>query len=287
MTGYGRKVISITGKNITIELKALNNKQIDINAKLPPLYREKEMEIRNIISEHLQRGKIDLSIHLEITDASHITEINHKVVSHYYQQLLEIKNTLNPDSNEDILSAILRLPDTLKNDKEEIDENEWKALQEGLNDAIDELDQFRLQEGQAMLNDLTRRIELIKKYLENLDSFEESRIKKIKERIEKNLHEFIKAEEIDKSRFEQEIIYYLEKLDITEEKVRLDNHCKYFMDTIASEQPVGKKLNFISQEIGREINTIGSKANNSDIQRMVVKMKDELEKIKEQVSNVL
>jgi uncharacterized protein (TIGR00255 family) len=138
-----------------------------------------------------------------------------------------------------------------------------------------------------MLNDLTRRIELIKKYLENLDSFEESRIKKIKERIEKNLHEFIKAEEIDKSRFEQEIIYYLEKLDITEEKVRLDNHCKYFMDTIASEQPVGKKLNFISQEIGREINTIGSKANNSDIQRMVVKMKDELEKIKEQVSNVL
>jgi uncharacterized protein (TIGR00255 family) len=287
MTGFGKAVCELENKTITIEIKSLNSKQLDIFTRIPPVYREKDLDIRNLISNKLQRGKIEFNLSVEITDARSAGNINAPVVKEYYNQLKALGNDVDIDYNDSILSVIMRLPDTLKMDKEELDDNEWKKIKTSLEEAIQALIEFRVQEGAALKNDLMLRIEKIEGCMKKIRPFEKERIINIREKLESSLSEYSEIEKVDTNRLEQELIYYLEKLDITEEKVRLENHCNYFREVIESKEGVGKKLGFIGQEIGREINTIGSKANHHEIQRLVVEMKDDLEKIKEQVLNVL
>ncbi|MCK4344681.1 MAG: YicC family protein, partial [Bacteroidales bacterium] len=262
----------------------LNSKQLDVSARLPVLYKEKELELRNIISQSLERGKIDISIFIDTIEKEKTPSINQAVVKNYYEQLKQISGELSIDQ---ILPVIMRLPDTLKIEKQELDEKEWEKVKTGIKEAIYELISFRNQEGKALQKDIHHHVNQIRKLLDNIGPYEKERIGKIKTRINHNLSEFLATESIDQNRFEQEMIYYLEKFDITEEKVRLRNHCDYFLQTLKLKIPAGKKLGFIAQEMGREINTIGSKANDSDIQKLVVQMKDKLEKIKEQLLNVL
>jgi uncharacterized protein (TIGR00255 family) len=287
MTGFGKSVVEIPQKKISIEIKSLNSKSLDLNARLPWLYKEKESEVRNIISQKLDRGKIDLNINFDVLDTEIVPVINKSVVKNYYLQLKEIALELNLQTEDQLLSTIMRLPDALRTEKPELDEQEWKLVREKLIEAIEQLDAYRNEEGKSIETDLTRAIERILTLLRNIEEFEGDRIKKIRERLNTSLTENVGTENIDRNRFEQELIFYLEKLDINEEKVRLRKHCEYFLEKIASVDPNGKILNFISQEIGREINTIGSKANDASIQKLVVMMKDELEKVKEQLLNVL
>jgi uncharacterized protein (TIGR00255 family) len=287
MTGYGKSIAETPQKKITIEIKSLNSKQLDINSKIPWLFKEKEPEIKSLISQKLERGKIDLSIYFDVLDDEYIPVINKSVVRNYYYQLKEISEELKLDLNEHILSTILRLPDALKNEKSEFNEEEWELVRKYLLDAINMLDLYRIEEGYALEKDLRNNIGRIELSLESIESFEEGRIKKVREKLLSILIENVNSENIDKNRFEQELIYYLEKFDINEEKVRLKKHCEYFIESLDTPSPNGKILNFISQEIGREINTIGSKANDVSIQKLVVMMKDDLEKIKEQTLNVL
>jgi len=280
MTGFGKAVTEFDNKKITVEIKSLNSKQADINAKIPSLYKEKEMELRNSLSKTLGRGKIEL--------VEKNMNLNQAIIKDYYQQLTEVAKSLNRNvDDEQILDIIMRLPDVLKAETKELDENEWAIIKQTINDAVTEIEKFRAQEGHVLETDFRLRIKTIERLLVQIEPFEKSRIDKVKDRIKQNFSENLKEVDADNNRFEQELIYYLEKLDITEEKVRLKNHCSYFIETMDETTSQGKKLGFIAQEIGREVNTIGSKANNSDIQKIVVQMKDELEKIKEQVLNVL
>jgi uncharacterized protein (TIGR00255 family) len=286
MTGFGKTDADIPGKKISVEIRTLNSKQADINVKMPWLYKEKEIEIRNMLSKTLERGKVDFSVYVDNMGDKSVPVINKEVVKNYYTQLSDVAGELYIDSKEQLLSVIMRLPETLKSVKEQLKEEEWIILRDLTQDALGMVDQYRIDEGKALFSDISIRIQNIENLLDEISPFEEDRIVTIKEKI-LSAQKQLGADEIDMNRFEQEMIYYLEKLDLNEEKVRLKKHCEYFTETAASPDTNGKKLGFITQEIGREINTIGSKANNASIQKIVVRMKDELEKVKEQVLNIL
>lgn len=281
MTGFGKHMVQLPAKKITIELKSLNSKILDINARMPSAYREKELQLRKTIASSLIRGKIDFSLYVEITGNETSSVVNERVLRQYMEQLRSITD------GDDIrlMEMALRLPDALKTDREDIDDSEYKIIQDTLENALKEINVFRSEEGVVLEKDFIERISSIKGLLKNVIQMDPDRLSTIRERLEKAVADL--KTEIDANRFEQELIYYLEKYDITEEKVRLDNHLNYFIETMKSADSNGKKLGFISQEIGREINTIGSKANYAPMQQLVVQMKDELEKIKEQMLNVL
>ena len=287
MTGYGKAVCELSDRKVTVEIKSLNSKNLDIYTKIPGLYREKELEIRNRVSKTLQRGKVEFILYYEVTNDKKATTINSDVIKNYYNQLKNIADDLNIQTSEQTIQMALRLPDTLNVERDEINQEDWIEISKTVNSAMDQLNQFRSQEGEYLQKDIEERINKIDTYKNEITPFEISRTEKIRTKLAESLNSLNTDQEIDKNRFEQELIYYLEKLDITEEKVRLTNHCNYFIEMINEPESNGKKLGFISQEIGREINTIGSKANNSDIQKFVVLMKDELEKIKEQMLNIL
>lgn len=289
MTGFGKKTFEYNNKTFSVEIRSLNSKQTDIHTKFPTQYKEKELEIRNIASSELIRGKIEISLHLEVDDDSNVPLINKEAVKNYYHQMNEISTELaiSDDEQNFLWATVLRLPESLKTEIETFDEDEWQEIRSNAVKVMKEVMQFRKLEGASMEKDIVARITLILDLLQNIEPFEKTRTESIKSRIRNNLNELFSTENIDENRFEQELLYYLEKFDITEEKVRLKNHCDYFLETVKSSNPLGKKLGFISQEIGREINTIGSKANDAEIQKIVVQMKDELEKIKEQLMNVL
>ncbi|WP_340077058.1 YicC/YloC family endoribonuclease [Leptobacterium sp. I13] len=281
MTGFGKKVIQIPGKKITIEIKALNSKTLDINARMPAAYREKELDIRNTIAKSLNRGKIDFGLYIELNGEETSSQLNENIVKQYMKQL---KNVVDSDEVE-LLKMAVRMPDALKTERDEIDDNEYAAIKEALESALKDLHTFRSEEGKVLEKDFIKRINNITSLLENVKRIDPERIQQVRERLDKAVAEI--KENVDTNRFEQELIYYLEKFDITEEKVRLANHLNYFIETLNSSDSNGKKLGFITQEIGREINTIGSKANYAPMQQLVVQMKDELEKIKEQLLNIL
>ncbi len=287
MTGYGKAIAETPQKKITIEIKSLNSKQLDLNTKLPWLYKEKEPEIRNLVSQHLDRGKIDLTVYFDLLDEEVATVINKAAVKSYYRQFQEIAGELKIKLDDQIFSAIMKLPDTLKTDKQELSDEEWTLVKNKIIESITILDIYRIEEGNSILADLRKCIGKIIAFLENVEIFEGGRITRVREKLKSILEENSGSENIDRNRFEQELIFYLEKYDINEEKVRLRTHCDYFLETIETPAPNGKILSFIAQEIGREINTIGSKANDASIQKLVVMMKDELEKIKEQTMNIL
>ncbi|NOQ27428.1 MAG: YicC family protein [Bacteroidales bacterium] len=286
MTGYGKADCELKDKKVTIEIKSLNSKNLDIYTKIPGIYREKELEIRNIVSKKLQRGKVEFILYYETADNNKATSINSTVVKNYYTQLKSIADDLNIQTSEQLLQMAIRLPDTLNVEREKINEEDWLIIKQTAIKALDQLDEFRTQEGKYLKEDIEQRINIIDKNKMAITPFEVQRTEKVKSKLEENLTN-LKDQDFDKNRLEQELIYYLEKFDITEEKVRLSNHCNYFIEMLNESESNGKKLGFISQEIGREINTIGSKANDSDIQKFVVLMKDELEKIKEQMLNIL
>ena len=286
MTGYGKSVAELPAKKITIELRSLNSKQLDINTRMPWIYKEKEIEMRNIISRELERGKVDLSISVDTNGESVAPTINSAVVKSYHRQLTAVAGELYIDKPDQLLSVIMRLPETLSTEKEELTEEEWKKVESLLMEATGDLNSYRQEEGSALATDMLARVENILSLLAEIEPHESSRIESIKERLKTGLKNS-GIEEPDMNRFEQELVYYLEKLDINEEKVRLKKNCDYFIETLQGEASSGKKMGFIAQEIGREINTIGSKSNNAPIQKIVVRMKDELEKIKEQVLNIL
>lgn len=281
MTGFGKHVVQLPSKKITIEIKSLNSKSLDLNARMPSAYRAKELELRKTIANGLQRGKIDFNLYIESTGADTSAQINESVVKQYMQQLKAIAE----GDDVKLLEMALRLPDAMKTEREEIDAEEYKAIQNTLVEALKEINVFRTEEGAVLEQDFKQRISSLENLLEQVIAIDPDRQAAVRERLDKAVSDL--KTEVDQNRFEQELIYYLEKYDITEEKVRLANHLAYFTTTINSNDSNGKKLGFISQEIGREINTIGSKANYAPMQQLVVQMKDELEKIKEQMLNVL
>ena len=281
MTGFGKSITQIPNKKITVELKSLNSKNFDLNARIPSQYREKELDLRNIISNSLGRGKVDLSIYVEYTGEQTSTNVNSEVVKNYMDQLRDIVNA----TEIELLKMAVKMPDALKTERDEIDDEEFKAIESAVKDALVEINSFRTDEGKALEKDLKLRISNIQELLEEVIKIDPDRVEAVRERLRKGIEEI--KEQADENRFEQEIVYYIEKFDITEEKVRLDNHLDYFQKTLDTADSNGRKLAFISQEIGREINTIGSKSNYAPMQQMVVQMKDELEKIKEQILNVL
>ena len=281
MTGFGKHVVQLPSKKITIELKSLNSKNLDINARMPPSYREKELELRKTIASSLIRGKIDFNLYVEITGDETSAGINEGVVRQYMKQL----STIADGEDIKLLEIAVRLPDAMKTDKADIDEEEYKVIKQTLELALNEINKFRTEEGKMLENDFLVRIEEIKQLLKQVLKLDPERLATIRERLDKAVADL--KTDVDENRFEQELIYYLEKYDITEEKVRLENHLDFFSNTLKSDDSNGKKLGFICQEIGREINTIGSKANYAPMQQIVVQMKDELEKVKEQMLNVL
>ena len=282
MTGYGKAVLELPEKKVTIEIRSLNSKTLDLNTRIPSFYREKELEIRNLISEKVQRGKVDFSMMVELNPAARNQKVNADLIKSYIE---EFKNITPTVTDGELLPVVMRLPDVISYSQDDLGEDEWNQIRATINDAIDALNQFRLDEGSVLEKYLTLNLTNILELMTQVVPFEKERIETIKERFNKRLEE-VKVE-IDQNRFEQELIFYLEKLDITEEKVRLKNHCEYFLKELAGNESNGKKLGFISQEIGREINTLGSKSNHSEMQKIVVQMKDELEKIKEQSLNIL
>ncbi|MFH6770824.1 YicC/YloC family endoribonuclease [Gaetbulibacter aestuarii] len=281
MTGYGKSVVQMPTKKITIELKSLNSKNLDLNARMPSIYREKELAIRKLLADALERGKIDFSIYVEATADDTSTQINTPVVKQYMNQLREVV----PGDDLELLKMAVRFPDALNTVREEIDETEWEAIKKEIILAVEDLNAHRLDEGKVLEADFKNRVENIRALLEEVAAMDSDRIKAVRERLLKGVEEL--KEKYDENRFEQELVYYIEKFDITEEKVRLKNHLDYFTESLNSKDSNGKKLGFISQEMGREINTIGSKSNYAPMQQLVVQMKDELEKIKEQLLNVL
>lgn len=288
MTGFGKATVEYNQKKVVIEVKSLNSKQLDINLRMPNLYREKEMDIRNLAKTYLERGKVDVSIYFDNSETDKTVALNRPVIEQYFRQMTEIADTLGIETdNNELLQTVMRFPDTLKQQTEELNEEEWMALKNGIEKALKALDAFRIQEGEVLIRDILHRIDLIKNFAAEVPQYEGRRIESVRQRLMEKMKEWEEIRNVDQNRMEQEIIYYLEKLDITEEKVRLNNHCKYFIETAEKEEAPGRKLGFISQEIGREINTMGSKANDHDIQKLVVRMKDELEKIKEQSLNIL
>ena len=289
MTGFGKAESLIDNKKIVVETRSLNSKFIDISLKLPLIYRSKDMLMRSILAEELIRGKVEMTIHYDLTETDPNHSINFNAVQKHYHSFQKIvtDNSIKNADNIDFLQLIMRMPDVLKTEKIELTDNEWKLLDDLIRKSISELTKFRINEGLSLEKDLKEQINSIDSLLKKATSFENERISIVKERIKKNLETLADKENYDKNRFEQELIYYLEKFDISEEKVRLTKHLDHFLETMNEQVPNGKKLGFISQEIGREINTLGSKANHSEIQKLVVLMKDHLEKIKEQILNAL
>ncbi|WP_296383909.1 YicC/YloC family endoribonuclease [Winogradskyella sp.] len=281
MTGYGKSVLQLPTKKISIELKSLNSKSLDLNARMPSMYRAKELSIRKLIAKSLVRGKVDFSLYVEITGEDTSSKINKTVVNEYMKQL---KDVVDGDATE-LLKMAIRLPDAITTERDEIDEEEWSTINTEINEAISKIIIYRKDEGAILKQDFTDRITTLRRLLKEVITMDPDRIDGVRARLEKGVSDI--KEKVDENRFEQELVYYIEKFDITEEKVRLDNHLDYFTKSLNSDDSNGKKLGFISQEIGREINTIGSKSNYAPMQKLVVQMKDELEKIKEQLLNVL
>jgi uncharacterized protein (TIGR00255 family) len=297
MTGYGKAELNLTNANFTIEVRSLNSKQIDANVKMSSVYRDKEIGLRKLLSEKLQRGKIELSIWREKSESNTNYKVNTEVIKDYHNQVLQLKKdlglkwnmwTMTPFSakSSDILPTLLKMPEALIKGEEKANDNEWDEIAKGVDIAIENILQFRLEEGKKLEEDITTRINTLSRLLTEILPFGKGRIEKVKKILADKLAE-IDTKNIDENRFEQELIYYLEKQDITEEQVRLDAHLSYFLETMKTDSPNGKKLGFIGQEIGREINTIGSKSSDAEMQKIVVQMKDELEKIKEQLLNIL
>lgn len=282
MTGFGKVVLQLPAKKITIEIKSLNSKNLDLNVRIPSAYREKEFALRTQIAQEIERGKVDFSIFSEITAEETTTKINAPIVMGYIKQM---QNILPEADTTELMKMAVRMPDTLKAERDEIDENEWSEIRKAINEAIQNFTAFRSTEGKVLQTDFEQRIEKIRSLMTEAVSLDKERIEIVKTRLRDALSNLKIS--VDENRFEQELIYYLEKYDITEEKVRLENHLNYFLQTMNSEKSNGRKLGFITQEIGREINTMGSKSNHSEMQKLVVQMKDELEKIKEQILNVL
>jgi len=286
MTGFGRKDLEFPGKKITIEIKSLNSKQLDLNLKLPSYYREKEFELRSLLARELVRGKVDFSIYIDFVNDERENLINRDLFAAYLTQLKHLaKEHSIKLKDEPVIQTILRLPDVLKAERIELNADEWAMVSKAVTEAIGQFNQFRDQEGKALQLDFEHRIAAIAQRLDSIEPYEKERVEAVKTRLSDAFAEL--SNQPDPDRFQQEVIFYLEKLDVNEEKVRLRNHLKYFTSTINEEENVGRKLGFIAQEMGREINTLGSKANHAAIQKFVVEMKDELEKIKEQVLNVL
>ena len=295
MTGYGKQELNLNNSNFTIELKSLNSKQVDINIKMSSKYRDKEIELRRLISEKLQRGKIELSIWREKTEFSNSFKLNTKLIKDYYLQIDDLKKDLDnlgfskkddDSSYSNIIQTLVQMPDVFVKEEENIDENNWRQISKAILKTIDNLQKYRKEEGKKLELDVKNRVNNLYKLLKQINPLSKRRIEKIKSNLNDNLTK-LNLKNIDEARFEQELIYYLEKQDITEEQVRLNAHLSYFLDSMKTKLPVGKKLAFIAQEIGREINTIGSKSSDSEMQKIVVQMKDELEKIKEQLLNIL
>ena len=284
MTGYGKSVLHLSDKKVTIEIKSLNSKNLDLNVRIPSYYRVKELVVRKQLASKLVRGKVDFSIYIEMTADETSTTVNKGVVSEYMQQLRNVVQT-GSSNDVELLKMAVRMPDALKTEREELDEDEWAQINANIQKAIKDIIQYRIDEAASLEKDFKLRIENIQSYLEEVTSFDGARISHVKERLKKAIDDL--KVQTDENRFEQELIYYLEKLDINEEKVRLANHLTYFLQELGTEDSNGKKLGFIVQEIGREVNTIGSKANFAPMQKAVIQMKNELEKIKEQVLNVL
>jgi uncharacterized protein (TIGR00255 family) len=287
MTGFGRVKTTFGDRNISIELRSLNSKYTDVRLKVPNHYREKELELRSMITKRAERGKIDFSLDIQGPENDGEISLNQHLFRKYHRELSSLSSDLDMPSG-DLMQAILRLPNVVATQEEALEEGEWKAVTRALDEALDQFLDYRREEGRALEKDIRLRIDNILQYLGELKPFEEERVERLRQRLHQNLDEHLGKEKVDENRFEQEIIYYLEKLDITEEKVRLEQHCHYFLEVLdKTNSQKGRKLSFISQEIGREINTMGAKAYSSDIQRLVVNMKDELEKIKEQVANTV
>lgn len=284
MTGYGKSVLHLPTKKVTIEIKSLNSKNLDLNVRVPSYYREKELEVRKGLASALVRGKVDFSIYVEMTADETSTTVNKGVVSEYIQQLRNVVQTGSSDDVE-LLKMAVRMPDALKTEREELDEEEWSEIHKHIQIATKDILQYRTDEAASLEKDFQQRIENIQTFLDEVRALDDDRIDHVKQRLQKAISDL--KVEVDENRFEQELIYYLEKLDINEEKVRLANHLDYFLKQLATPDSNGKKLGFIVQEIGREINTIGSKANFAPMQKSVIQMKNELEKIKEQILNVL
>ncbi len=287
MTGYGKAFCEINNKKIVVEIRSLNSKQVDLSTRISGIYREKEIEIRNVLINKLERGKIDFSLYIDTSGKESGSKINQAVVKSYYEQLQNLSKETGIPQTQDWLAVLMRLPDSMKTEMEELDENEWNEILKTINLAVDQLIQFRNQEGRTLESVFVEKIDKIGKLLLEIEPFENERVEKIKNRLESNLQSISDKIEYDKNRLEQELIFYIEKLDVNEEKVRLRNHLDYFISTMKTEKSPGKKLGFIAQEIGREVNTLGSKSNHSEMQKIVVVMKDELEQIKEQVLNTL
>ena len=291
MTGYGKAVCDLPGKKVIIEIKSLNSRQLDLSIKIPGTLRDKEIEVRNILSEKMERGKIDLFMSTESNGEILKYAINKTVAKRYQEELKALQVELGEEEIPGLLPLILKLPDVLQSGREELTDQDWGSIRSGINDAADAVDRFRRKEGEILDQDIRFRIRLILDLLDSIEPFEQNRTFFIREKLRREFRNMIESENqsdiIDENRFEQELIFYLERLDITEEKVRLKKHCDFFMETMDDLVSQGKKLGFITQELGREINTIGSKANDASIQKIVVQMKDELEKIKEQLLNIL
>lgn len=286
MTGYGKAIAELPNKKITIEVKSLNSKQFDLFTRIPLMYREKEIALRNNLSHRLERGKVDFSLNVEIVSKDVSAKIDHAVLAQYRAELQQIAHEINVPEPQDWFAVLMRLPDVMKQETEELSDEEWLHIENAITQAVDSLIAFREQEGAMLAQVLAGKIANIRSLLADVEPFENERIEKIKNRIYDGLAN-LENVDYDKNRLEQEMIYYIEKLDVNEEKTRLTNHLDYFLQTMKEGISQGKKLGFIAQEIGREINTLGSKSNHSEMQRIVVQMKDELEQIKEQILNVL
>jgi len=282
MTGFGKSSLQLPTKKITVEIKSLNSKGLDLNVRMPSVYREMELSLRNQISQQLERGKIDFSLYIEVTGEETSTKVNAPIVRAYIAQMRDI---LPEADTTELMKMAVRMPDALKTERDEIDENEWAEIQKVITEALVNINQFRKDEGESLENEFQSRIANIRQLMNDAVSYDAERVETVKGRLRTALEEL--QANVDENRFEQELIFYLEKYDITEEKVRLGNHLDYFIETLNGKEANGRKLGFITQEMGREINTMGSKSNHSEMQKLVVMMKDELEKIKEQVLNVL
>jgi len=291
MTGYGKTTVDIINRKLTIEIKTLNSKQFDLNLKIPGYFRDKELEVRNLLTQKLDRGKIDLYITTEVTGELMNYSINHILAKKYHSELKSLQEEINEPVTESLLSLVLKMPDVMQAGSDELTEDNWSVILKGVSDVVKMVDNYRMNEGTVLEFDFRKRADIILNLLQGIEPFEKNRMEEIRQRMYRDFASLSTADlngsAPDKNRFEQEVIYYLEKLDFTEEKIRLKKHCDYFLETINEEVSQGKKLGFIVQEMGREINTLGSKACDAGIQRIVVQMKDELEKIKEQLGNVL
>jgi len=287
MTGYGKAIGTYKDKKITVEVKSLNSKFFDLNLRIPGFYRENELTLNKMLSKLIVRGKVDFSIYVELPPKSNSTKINHEVVTTYFDDLKSLATGLGISDESKLLEMAMKMPDVYSQEREELDENEWTAVEGFIEEAVVNFQDFRKREGEALHNEFAGYINRIGDLLKEVEQYEGERIETVKTRLKSNLEEKLENPQYDKNRFEQELIYFIEKYDVTEEKVRLTGHLSYFLDVIKANQSEGKKLGFIAQEIGREVNTLGSKANHQEIQKIVVEMKDQLEKIKEQVLNTL